>query len=197
MMAMRAIDFGVLPWTVVGSLLFAVALLAIRIFVMQRVQSRRQRENRQETERLKSLVAAYRAMAGSFSPAEPGDRDQLEGGLSDIVLFGSLRQVELASECARALTQGEAVNYQPLLEDLRASLRDTLGLEPIPDTIDIPPSGPAPPRRGDGAGADRRGGSGGRAGGGGGMGGDGAVIGVGVGAGAGLGAGSVASDDQR
>jgi hypothetical protein len=195
MTALRAIDFGVLPWTVIGSLVIAVALLAIRIFVMQRVQSRRQRENRQETERLKSLVGAYRAMAGSFSPAEPGDREQLEGGLSDVILFGSLRQVEFASECARALTRGDPVNYQPLLEDLRASLRDTLGLEPIPDTVDIPPSGPAPPRRGDGQGGERRGG--GRGGGGGSMGGDGTIAGLGVGAGAGLGAGSAGSDDPR
>lgn len=49
---------GALPTT-----LLAPVLLAIRTFVMQRVQQQRQRENRQETERLKSMVTAYRSLA--------------------------------------------------------------------------------------------------------------------------------------
>jgi uncharacterized membrane protein YgcG len=184
---MRAIDFGALPLTVIASLVVAIALLAVRIFVMQRVQSQRQRENRQETERLKSLVAAYRAIAGSFSPAEPGDRDQLEAALSDVILFGSLRQVELASACASALTADEPVDYQQLIADLRSTLRDQLGLDAIPDTIPIPAAGPAPARAlGERGGRGERGGGG--RGGGGGMGG-GADVGIGVG----LGAGSTAA----
>lgn len=177
---MRTIDFGALPLTLIASLLVAVVLLAVRIFVMQRVQTQRQRENRQETERLKSLVAAYRVMAGSFSPAEPGDRDQLEAGLSDIILFGSLRQVELASQCAHALVRNEPVDYQQLVQDLRATLREQLGLDPIPETIDIPAAGPAPARAGGGE-NQRRGGEQKGAGGAGGMGGEGATLGMGAG----------------
>jgi uncharacterized membrane protein YgcG len=181
---MRSIDMGALPLTVIVSLTVAIFLLAIRIFVMQRVQTRRQRENRQETERLKSLVAAYRTMAGSFSPAEAGDREQLEAALSDIILFGSLRQVELASACARALTTGVPVDHQELIADLRSTLRDQLGLDAIPETIDIPAAGPAPARM-NGEGARGRGGRGGGGMGGGGMGGGGTGVGVGVGLGAG------------
>lgn len=195
---MRTTDIGALPLTVIASLVVAVLLLVLRIFVMQRVQSRRQRENRQETERLKSLVAAYRAMAGSFSPAEPGDREQLEAGLSDVILFGSLRQVELASECARALVRDEPVDYQQLILDLRATLREQLGLEPIPDAIEIPAAGPAPARggsEGQSRGRGDRGGGGGM--GGGGMGsGTGLGVGVGLGAGTTVGAGSSSGDPQ-
>ena len=196
---MRGIDIGALPLTVIASLVVAVLLLVIRIFVMQRVQTQRQRENRQETERLKSLVAAYRAMAGSFSPAEPGDREQLEAGLSDIILFGSLRQVELASECARKLVRDEPVDYQQLLLDLRSTLREQLGLEPIPDTIEIPAAGPAPERAGgERSGRGERGDGGSGRGGGGGMGGGGTGLGVGVGLGAGTaaGAGSTGGESQ-
>lgn len=188
---MRAIDMGALPLTVIASLVVAIALLAIRIFVMQRVQTQRQRENRQETERLKSLVAAYRAIAGSFSPAEPGDRDQLEAALSDVILFGSLRQVELAAACARALTAGDPVDYQQLIADLRATLREQLGLDAIPETIVIPASGPAPERAFGERGRGERGGGGGR--GGGGMGGGGMGGGTGLGVGVGLGAGTTAA----
>lgn len=180
---MRSIDMGALPLTIAASVVVAIFLLVIRIFVMQRVQTRRQRENRQETERLKSLVAAYRTMAGSFSPAEPGDREQLEAALSDIILFGSLRQVELASTCVRALGTDVPVDYQELIVDLRATLREQLGLDAIPDTIDIPAAGPAPARRGEEG--SRRGRTGGGGGGGGGMGGGGTGLGVGLGVGAG------------
>lgn len=176
---MGLVDMGTLPLTLIASLAVAVFLLGIRIFVMQRVQQQRQRENRQETERLKSMVAAYRALAGSFSPAVDGDRAQIESALSDIVLFGSLPQVEMASACARALLTGAPVDYQPLVQDLRANLRTQLGLDAIPADLVLPPSGPGPaPARGEG---NRGGGAGGRGGGGGGGGAAGAGgLGIGV-----------------
>lgn len=69
---MRLADLGPLPLSIIASLVVTVVLLAIRIFVMQRMQTQRQRENRQETERQKSLVSAYRSLAGLFSPATGG-----------------------------------------------------------------------------------------------------------------------------
>lgn len=184
---MRFPDFGAVPLTLIASLVVTVILLAIRIFVMQRVQQKRQRENRQETERLRSLVAAYRSLAGSFSPAADADRTQLEAVLGDIVLFGSLRQVELAAQCATVLVRGEAVNYQVLVEELRSDLRRQLGLDPIPADLVLPPSGPgrvSRMARGEGD-VTRRGG--GAQGGGGG----GAAAGAGAG---GLGVGLVVAD---
>ena len=140
---MRLTDLGPLWLSVIVSLVVTVVLLAVRIFVMQRVQRNRQRENRQETERLRSLVSAYRALAGSFSPSEEGEhRGQIEEALSEVVLFGSLRQVELAARCAVALTRNEPVSYQPLVEDLRSDLRNQLGLDPIPASLRLPVAGP-------------------------------------------------------
>jgi uncharacterized membrane protein YgcG len=185
---MRLTDLGPLPLTVIASLVVAVVLLAIRVFVMQRVQQRRQRENRQETERLKSLVAAYRSLAGSFSPASQEHTTQIEETLADIVLFGSLHQVELAVRCATSLKRGESVGYRPLIEALRSDLRTQLGLEPIPRSLVLPASGPGRPlrsSRGEGEG----GGRGETRGGGGGGGGGGAAAGAG-----GLSAGLIVAD---
>lgn len=185
---MRLTDLGPLPLTLIASLVVAVLLLAMRVFVMQRIQKQRQRENRQETERLKSLVAAYRSMAGSFTPAALEHHSQIEETLADIVLFGSLHQVELAVRCATSLKRGEPVDYQPLVEALRSDLRTQLGLEPIPAGLVLPVSGPGrAPRsgRGDGEG----GGRGDARGGGGTGGGGGAAAGAG-----GLGAGLVVAD---
>ena len=184
---MRLTDLGPLPLTIIASLLVAVVLLAIRVFVMQRVQQRRQRENRQETERLRSLVAAYRSLAGSFSAAAQEHRMQMEETLADIVLFGSLHQVDLAARCATSLTRGEPVAYQPLVEDLRSDLRAQLGLEPIPQSLMLPASGPgraSRASRGEGEGGARAGAAGG-----GGAGGAGGAAGAG-----GLSAGLIAAD---
>jgi uncharacterized membrane protein YgcG len=166
----------------------AIVLLAIRVVVMQRVQQRRQRENRQETERLKSLVAAYRALAGSFTPATAEHTPQIEETLAELVLFGSLRQVELAAACLAALQRGDSPDCQLLVEELRADLRRQLGLDPIPPTLQIPRSGPG--RVGTGRGGRGDGEGGGRGGGGGGAG--GGAAGGGGGAGGGLAAGGVA-----
>lgn len=187
---MRLADLGPLPLSIIASLVVAVALLAVRIFVMQRVQQRRQRENRQETERLKSLVAAYRSLAGSFTPATGDQRAQLEEALADVVLFGSIRQVDLAAGCARDLMAGGQVQYQPLIDDLRSDLRTQLGLEPIPARITLPAAGPARtsrPARPEGGGTGNRAGGGG--GGGGGFGGGAAGAG-------GLSAGLIAADSM-
>jgi len=182
---MRLADLGPVPLSIIASLLVAVVLLAIRIFVMQRMQTKRQRENRQETERLKSLVAAYRSLAGSFSPATGEHQSQIEEALGDIVLFGSIRQVDLAARYALAATRGEAVDYQPLISDLRSDLRTQLGLEPIPKSLELPASGPSRTAR-----SNRpEGGGAGRASGGGGGGGLGGAAGAG-----GLGAGMIAAD---
>jgi len=151
------------PLAIIVPITVAIVLLVIRLFILMRVRHRRQRENRQETERLRSLVVAYRSLAGSFTPATGDHRAQLEEALADIVLFGTLKQVEMAAACAGALVRGEHVDCQPLIEELRGDLRNQLGLEPIPPTLLIPPSGPGPARiglrgaggagRGDGEGA--------------------------------------------
>lgn len=131
------------PLAIAVPVIVAVILLGIRLYVLLRVRNKRQRENRQETERLKSLVAAYRSLAGSFTPATGEHRAQMEEALADVVLFGSIRQVEMAAACVQSLTRGEtAVDYQPLIEELRADLRNQLGLDPIPQGLALPPSGP-------------------------------------------------------
>jgi hypothetical protein len=165
--AMRPSDIGPLPLTLMASLLVAVILLAVRVFVLQRVQRRWQRENRQQSERLKPLIAAYRSLGGSFSPATKEQVSQIEETLAEIVLFGSLPQVEMAASCIARLKRCEPVDYQPLIEALRSDLRTQLGLEPIPESIALPPSGPGRPGKG-GKGDGDGGGGGGNGGGGGG-----------------------------
>jgi len=65
-----AIDFsswqGVLS-TLLGIAVFSLVAIGIRLLVMQTVQQRRERENRQINERLRTLIAAYKTLGGSFT----------------------------------------------------------------------------------------------------------------------------------
>ena len=53
--------------TLVGIMLITVIGVGIRLAIMMRVQEKRQRANRQINERVKTLMAAYKALGGSFT----------------------------------------------------------------------------------------------------------------------------------
>jgi hypothetical protein len=209
--------------TLLGLVLVTLVMVGIRLLVMQTVQQRRERQNRQINERLRTLIAAYKTLGGSFTgnlqvdPShrrELGDegrdspgserrrriRDAVEAALSDIILLGTADQVKLAVAAANDLVAGRPVETAELVVSLRAYIREVLDLEPV--SPDIPRQGPARPGgssggRGGGRGdarAERGTGGGGRGGGAGGGGGGGMGLAAG---GAGLGAGLAADDPQR
>jgi uncharacterized membrane protein YgcG len=67
---MRGFDFS--TWqgflsTLLAISLFALIGIGIRLLVMVTVQQRRERVNRQINERLKTLIAAYKVLGGSFT----------------------------------------------------------------------------------------------------------------------------------
>jgi len=67
---MRNLDFsswgGILS-TLLGLIVITVIGVGIRLLVMQTIQQRRERENRQINERLRTLIAAYKTLGGSFT----------------------------------------------------------------------------------------------------------------------------------
>jgi len=226
---MRGIDFsswqGVLS-TLAGLVLITLLGVGIRLLVMQTLQQRRERENRQINERLRTLMAAYKTLGGSFTGelgvdpthlrdlrqraheegiAEPGSdrarriRDAVEAALSDILLLGTDEQVRLAARAASELAQGRAVHTHELVISLRDFVREALDLAPVPADLEIPRQGPTRPAgSGGGSGKGRNEGDakGGRTGGGGGGGMGAGMGGLGVGAGAALGAGHAAGEDE-
>ncbi|WP_295363699.1 hypothetical protein [Arenimonas sp.] len=185
---MRFLDFS--SWQSILVTIGALALITlmgvgIRLLVMQTVQVRRQRENRQINERLRTLIAAYKTLGGSFTgdlavdpthlrdlrraQAEGGDgevaesgsdrsrriRDAVEAALSDILLLGTEEQVRLAARAAAELAAGRPVHTAELVVSLRDFIREVLDLEPVPASIDIPRQGPTRPGSGGGRGGGR------------------------------------------
>lgn len=53
--------------TALGLLLASLLMVGLRLVFMQTIQRRRERENRQINERLKTLIAAYKTLGGSFT----------------------------------------------------------------------------------------------------------------------------------
>jgi hypothetical protein len=189
--------------TVLGLAIVTLVMVGIRLLVMQTVQRRRERENRQINERLRTLIAAYKTLGGSFTgdllvdPTHLRDlasaplsdrrrriRDAVEAALSDVILLGTSEQVHLAVAAANDLVAGRPVETAALVSALRTFIREALDLDPLPD-LAIPRQGPTRPAssgaRGAGAGKGA-----GRAEGGGGGGAN-----KGVGGGAGMGAGGM------
>lgn len=100
---MRFLDFsswqGVLL-TILGLSIIALVGVGIRVLVILLVQQRQQRMNRQINERLKTLMAAYRVLGGSFT-----------GELT--VNPQHLRDIRLAAREAADKAAGEAVSGGP------------------------------------------------------------------------------------
>jgi hypothetical protein len=168
---MRNIDFTSwqsLVTTLVGLALVTLIGMGIRLVVMMTIQQRRERLNRQINERLRTLIAAYKVLGGSFTgnlevdpthlrdlhkaAGEDGEpeggesgsdrrrriRDAVEAVLSDIILLGTEEQVRLAERAARDLVAGKPVRTEELVVSLRTFIRDALDLDPIPADLNIP-----------------------------------------------------------
>ena len=168
---MRGLDFSswqALLSTVVGLAVITLIAVGIRLLVMQTVQQRRERENRQVNERLKTLISAYKTLGGSFtgnlavdpshlrdlnSSAVEGQpsssdrsrriRDAVEGALSDVILLGTEDQVRLAAQAAAEMAAGRNVHTADLVISLRNFIREVLDLDAVPNDVLIPKQGPA------------------------------------------------------
>ena len=204
--------------TLLGLAVITLIGVGVRLLLMQTVQQRRERENRQINERLRTLIAAYKTLGGSFTgdlsvnPTHLRDldeterlksdrprriRDAVEAALSDIILLGTEEQVRLAARAATELVEGRPVHTGDLVISLRDFIRGVLDLDPVPSALAIPRQGPARPstaRGGKGENGDARGdrsGASKNAGGGG-----GAMMGAGMGAGVGIGIGGSADANE-
>ena len=191
--------------TLLGLGVVTLIMVGIRLVVMQTMQQRRERQNRQINERLRTLIAAYKTLGGSFTgklavdPGHRGDlrraptsaadspagerrrriRDAVEAALADVILLGTEEQVRLAAQAANDLAAGRPVETAAIVISLRDFIRAVLDLAPVPEALAIPAQGPVRPGGSAGRGAARGDAAGGRdrAGGGGGQGGGGAAMG--------------------
>jgi hypothetical protein len=85
----RNLDFSsweaLLP-TLLGLAVITLVGVGIRLLAMQTIQQRRERENRQINERLRTLIAAYKTLGGSFTgelAVDPAHLSDLKRGVAE------------------------------------------------------------------------------------------------------------------
>lgn len=107
---------GVLS-TLLGLVLVSFVAIGIRLLLMHGVQLRRERQNRQINERLKTLIAAYKVLGGSFT----GDLAVDPRHLRD------LRRRAVSEATAGAEDNDDAaVPHDPSASDRRRRMRDAV-----------------------------------------------------------------------
>lgn len=226
---MRNLDFS--SWqsvlaTLIGLALVTLIGVGIRLLAMFTIQQRRERINRQINERLRTLMAAYKTLGGSFTGdlvVDPRHLRQMrqqpppgaENETGNVASENSDRARRIRDAVESALSDvillgteehvrlaeraaHELVAGHPVhTHDLVVSLRDF-----IRDALDLTPIPPdlripmQGPTRPSGSGGGSKGEAGGRGGGGGG-GGSGGGMGMGMGLGMGVGLGAHDADPDH
>lgn len=102
--------------------------------------SRRDMANKRREIQTQYLIDAYRKIDSAIEPAQYTRKwcESLQSSFSEIQLFGTKQQIELAHEFADILLSQEKINQnvlKKLLHNLRTSLRSELGLEGTDSTI--------------------------------------------------------------
>jgi hypothetical protein len=108
----RNIDFT--SWQALLSTLLGLSVITligvgIRLLAMQTIQQRRERENRQINERLRTLIAAYKTLGGSFTgdlavdPAHLRDSKRDSDGTPDRETGAPAARVRLGSDRSRRI----------------------------------------------------------------------------------------------
>ena len=113
---------------IVVSALVALVVVALTHFF----SIRRETANRRREQRIGYLVTAYRGLSKANNHPRLWEvADDLEQAISDIQLFGTPEQIRLAQHFGEKLGKTQAAELDPLLTELRNSLREELGQKAV------------------------------------------------------------------
>lgn len=116
---------------VVSALVALVVVALTHLFTIRRETAGRRRE-----QRIGYLVAAYRGLSKANNHPRLWEvADDLEQAISDIQLFGTPQQIRLAQHFGEELGKTQAAELDPLLTELRNSLRKELGQKAVPGRV--------------------------------------------------------------
>ncbi|MBF5006731.1 hypothetical protein [Diaphorobacter caeni] len=106
--------------TIAGLLLVTCLMMGVRLLFMQTIQKRRERENRQINERLKTLIAAYKTLGGSFT----GTLEVKPTHVRDLRLQPTRAEIDDDESEAPALTSTE--RQRRVRDAVEAALSDVI-----------------------------------------------------------------------
>jgi hypothetical protein len=115
---------------VAAAAIIVTALIAVGGWLVSQAQARRATRRNM---RIDYLLQAYRRLErASNRPLTPDFAAELEAAIGDVMLLGSPEQAALAADFARKFAAERVADTQPLLLNLRDSLRDELLLGSLP-----------------------------------------------------------------
>ncbi|MGA8541207.1 MAG: hypothetical protein WB566_17020 [Terriglobales bacterium] len=117
--------------------IFIPALVALAIVALTHFFTvRREIASRRREQRIGYLVSAFRGLSKANNhPRLYEVADDLEQAISDIQVFGTPEQVQLAQRFGEELGKTQEAELDSLLTELRNSLRKELGLEAVPSRM--------------------------------------------------------------
>ena len=117
-------------------LLVTAMVAVVGWYAAHRLAAARDQVNKRRELRVQYLIEAYRRLEFVSNRRITKDTaPDFERAIADIQLFGTPRQVALAREFATSFAQKGTHSLDPLLNDLRNSLREELNLEVAPSGI--------------------------------------------------------------
>lgn len=128
---MRLFDFS--SWQSIGTTLLGLALVTligvgIRLMVMMTIQQRRERMNRQINERLRTLMAAYKTLGGSFTGDLTVDPRHLRDMRRPVPVEGEAAPpIDLSGEAGNGdSSEGESDRPRRIRDAVEAALSDII-----------------------------------------------------------------------
>lgn len=121
-------------WQLLVPLLITTALAILGWLVLHLLAAGRDLNNKRREMRLNVLIGAYRAL--EFAANRPYDAKTApaaEQAFADVLLLGTAKQVEMTHNIMREFAEKQAVDWKPLLLDLRKDLRAELNLDVVGD----------------------------------------------------------------
>lgn len=118
-------------------ILVTIVLAVLGWIIGHYFNSKRTRDQKRREISVEHLINAYRILTNEISHRKqtPERSEKLENILSDIQLFGSSYQVQLAKNLADEVATGGEFQLDPLINSLRNDLRDGLRLSKIEGNI--------------------------------------------------------------
>jgi len=124
-------------WSLLAPMLVTTIVAIVGWLALHRLSAARDRANKRRELRVHYLIDAYRKLenAGNREASIRDYADAFESAVADIQLFGSPEQVKLARKFALDFAAQGAATLDPLLNSLRADLRQELQLPPLEESI--------------------------------------------------------------
>ena len=110
----------------------AALVASLGWYVTNNLSKKKELENKRRETVIRFLIDAYRDIEASLNAKDKFDPVRLQRALSDVVLFGTIAQVNLAENFKDGVNEKRPEMAQPLVEllfNLRNSLRNELHIE--------------------------------------------------------------------